>query len=82
MAANPITLEYSADNGSTYFPIVSDTANDGSFDWTLPSLNDSDMLVRLTASDSVGNTATDVSDATFTLDSTNPGLTVLFAGGG
>jgi large repetitive protein len=82
LATNPIKLEYSLDNGTSWNTIAAVTANDGSESWTVPTANVSTALVRLTATDSAGNTSTDVSDATFVIDSTAPSLSITYAGAG
>ena len=69
--ATPIKLEYSTD-GSTYTLIANNEANDGTYAWTLPSINFQTVTVRLTATDQVALSATDVSNNNFTIDSTTP----------
>ena len=68
--ATPITLWYF--DGAAWELIVSGTENDGSFDWTVPELDIDTALVNLSAMDTAGNFASDVSNATFTIDSTDP----------
>ncbi|HRI36221.1 MAG TPA: hypothetical protein PK765_04040 [bacterium] len=82
LATDPIKLEYSLDNGSTWATIAASTANDGSESWTTPSANTTNVLVRLTATDSAGNISTDTSDTTSIIDSTVPALTLTYAGAG
>lgn len=82
LAANPITLEYSIDNGSNWSQIGTGLANSGSGNWTLPSANTAAALVRLTATDTANNTSSDISDGNFIIDSTNPVQTLSYAGGG
>src|SRR6185436_13069851 len=67
IAANGITLEYSANNGSSWLPVASGLANSGSFSWTVPNTPSLTALVRATAADLHANTATDASDAVFTI---------------
>ncbi|MBI1961392.1 MAG: fibronectin type III domain-containing protein [Parcubacteria group bacterium] len=71
LAANPITLEYST-NGVAWNPITANEANDGTYAWTVPSINSNTVLVRITAADQVANTSNDVSNNQFTIDSTVP----------
>ncbi len=78
MANNPITLEYSPDNGTTWVLIRANVVNHdtgGSYDFTAPLINTSNARVRVTAVDKAGNTASDVSDGPFTIDSTRPTIT-------
>jgi len=65
-----IVLEYY--DGGAWQAIASGEDNDGSYDWTLPMLDIDTALVRVTASDLAGNSASDESDAAFTIDSTDP----------
>ncbi len=74
LAANPILLEYTTD-GSNFTTIANNEANDGAYAWTTPSLNSQTVKVRLTAADGVANTANDISDNNFTIDSTAPAVT-------
>jgi hypothetical protein len=67
-----VDVDYSTDGGSTWGSVVADTANDGQHSWRVPTVDTSSALVRVRATDGAGNTATDESDATFTVDSTAP----------
>ncbi len=67
LAANPITLAYSTDSGATWTTIATGEANDGTYSWTTPALADAGMRIRVSATDLVGNTASDTSDADFNL---------------
>ncbi len=40
-----VKLEYSADNGATFKEIIKETENDGSYDWTVPDVDESDQCV-------------------------------------
>jgi len=62
---DPVKIEYSDDTGSSYTTITSSTANDGSYEWTVPSVNSSQCLVRI--SDAADGNPFDVSDAVFTI---------------
>jgi len=73
LKTNPITLEYY--DGDSWESIATGEANDGTYDWTVPSLNISTAKVRITATDKAGNTANDESDNDFTIDSTDPVFT-------
>lgn len=63
---NPIDISYSVDGGA-FEPIFSDTENDGSEAWTLPSLTSDMALVRIEARDHFGNTAQSQSAAYFSI---------------
>lgn len=51
----PIKLEYSINGGTTWTTIAETTTNDGAENWTVPSVNTSNGLVRITATDLAGN---------------------------
>ncbi|RME38281.1 MAG: hypothetical protein D6793_02980 [Thermoflexia bacterium] len=53
----PIALAYSLDGGSTYTDIVTATANDGEYAWTVPEVETTTVRVRVTATDLVGHSA-------------------------
>jgi len=68
---NSIKIEYY--DGSAWQTIATGEANDGTYTWNpVPSLNIDTARVRVTASDLAGNSASDESDATFTIDSIAP----------
>ena len=68
IAGDGIDLAYSSDGGTTWTPIASGLANTGSYAWTVAGPISAVALVRATARDVNGNSATDVSDAPFTID--------------
>ena len=59
-----VKLEYSATGTAPWTTIAASTANDGSEDWVVPAAGSANGRVRVTA---VDNTATDTSDADFTV---------------
>jgi hypothetical protein len=67
LTATPITIDYSIDSGSSWTEIATGEANDGTYTWTTPDISDSEVQVRVTATDNAGNTASDASDADFRL---------------
>ena len=71
------TIEYF--DGSAWVLIAENEANDGSIDWTVPSLNLTDAKIRVTVRDLAGNTAPDESDAAFTIDSVAPTVEAISA---
>ncbi|MBI2916502.1 MAG: hypothetical protein HYY01_00775 [Chloroflexi bacterium] len=76
LKANPITLYYQ-DGAGDWVQIATDEANDGSYTWTVPSLDVPNSKVRVTATDLATNSSSDDSGAVFAIDSTAPtvGLT-------
>jgi|GEM_PF-872111 len=64
-----IDLEVSADAGTSWAVIDSIQANDGEHEWDISGLDDgTQYLVRVTATDTSGQTGQDLSDAVFTID--------------
>jgi subtilisin family serine protease len=57
-----VNIDYSSNGGSTWTPVVAGTANDGSQAWTVPSTATTQGRVRVS-----GGTATDMSNANFTI---------------
>lgn len=82
LLANPITLEGSSDGGVTWSVIASGEANDGTYSWNVPSVNNSTYRVRVKAEDSVGNVGTASSTSNFEIDSAPPSLTLTSLTGG
>ncbi len=70
--ANPISIDYSTNSGSTWTPLVTLGANNGSTSWTIPSVDTANALARIVAIDKLGNTATGM--VSFIIDSTNPSV--------
>ncbi len=60
-----VALDYSTNGGSSWHAITSSTANDGSFDWTVPS--DETTRGRVRVSDVAASSTNDVSNANFTI---------------
>ena len=76
LAPNPISLYYTSDNGTTWTLIAGNEANDGTYNWTVPTINSALCKVRINATDLAGNYNSDKSDAVFTIDSTPPAVTL------
>jgi len=72
-----VKLEYY--DGITWVVIASGQDNDGSYDWTVPSLNINNAKVRISVSDFAGNIGSDESDAAFIIDSTHPAINIASA---
>jgi hypothetical protein len=80
-----ILIEYSGDNGSSWFVIASGENNTGVFLWDTTVVPDGDgYLVRVSATDESNNTGSDVSDGVFSVDNVDdpPVVTVLYPNGG
>jgi len=60
-----VKLEYSIDNGGSWSTIVAGVTNDGSQDWTIPTVPSSSCLVRI--SEAVDDNPSDISNAVFTI---------------
>jgi hypothetical protein len=74
-----VKLEYSLNNGANYNLIIANTPNDGTHSWSVPDVNSTQALVRI--SDAADNDPSDVSNAVFSI---NPqtSLTLTFPNGG
>jgi len=74
-----VSLAYSTDGGGTWKVISNNTANDGSYNWAIPTnLNSDNVRVRVSGKDPSGNTASKQSGR-FTVDQKSPELTLYFA---
>ena len=69
--SNPITLKYSTD-GESRTTIATGLANNGSYAWTLPSIDSNTVVVHMFATDTAGNTTAEVATPSFIIDSTIP----------
>jgi hypothetical protein len=61
-----VRVRYSTNNGSSWSTVVSSTANDGSYSWTLPGVSSSQCLVRISETD---GSPSDTSNSVFTIKS-------------
>jgi len=77
---NEVRLEYSLNNGGTWTTFKDHTPNDGGFGWTLPLVESSNALVRI--SDANNSGINDVSDAVFSIVNTLPATLALLAPNG
>lgn len=82
LAASSTVLEYSLNGGTNWTTIASQLPASGTYSWTLPNTDSQQVLVRATGSDLVGHTATDVSNAVFTIDQTPAVLSLTNLNGG
>jgi hypothetical protein len=65
---NNVTIECSTDNGTTWKVIAQTTANDGSYDWTIPDTVSDECLVRISYNDGGQDPKpSDVSDQVFSI---------------
>ena len=62
LAANPVTLYYSANGGISWSLIASNEANDASYFWSVPLVASAACLISVEAEDTAGNIGADVSD--------------------
>ena len=65
-----VRLEYSTDGGQSWTEIAASTANDGTFDWSVPDAPTTQALVRV--SDAADGSPADASDAVFTISASPP----------
>lgn len=73
LKTNPISLYYTTD-GSSWISIAGaeNLINSGTYSWTVPTIDSEIVKVKIIATDLAGNTASDVSDMDFTIDSIKP----------
>jgi len=79
LTGTPITIEYSINNSTSWTEIATGQANDGTYAWeTVPNLSSVNCLVRITAVDLAGNSASSNSNSVFTItaDTEAPSVTV------
>lgn len=62
---NEVKLEYSANDGNSWSVIDSNTTNDGSYDWTVPTITSNQCLIKI--SDVNDANIYDTSDDVFTI---------------
>ncbi len=75
-------LAYSLNGGFNWNTIVSGIANSDTYNWTVPSSASTTVKVRATAHDSVGNSASDMSDAVFSIAISPPQIHLTAPDGG
>ncbi len=69
-AISAINIEFSSDGGSSFSPVVLNTANDGSHNWVVPNTLSTHCLIRI--SDAAAGDPVDISDAPFSVVSAPP----------
>lgn len=67
LSANPITISYSDNYGLDYSVLDSLEANDGSYNWELPSVICYSNLIKIFAEDDFGNVGLDSSNSVFSI---------------
>ncbi len=67
LAANPIKISYSDNNGNDYSVLDSLELNDSTYNWMLPSIICYTNLIKIDAEDNFGNIGEDISDAVFSI---------------
>jgi len=72
LTANPITINFSTDNGGSWTSIATNELNDGVYSWSVPNIGSSNCLVKVEAEDEHGNIGSDISNSTFTITYTSP----------
>jgi hypothetical protein len=70
--ATPISLYYSTDGGSTWTTIATGVSNSGTYSWSTPSINSNSVRLKVGMADSAGNTSSDASSTSLTVDSVAP----------
>lgn len=80
-ASNPIQIDFSSNNGTTYAPVAAPMPNTSPYTWTVPSVDSSGCLIRITATDAAGRTGAGTTSL-FTIDSTAPSINLTSPAGG
>jgi hypothetical protein len=65
-----INLFYSLNGGGSYTSIASSETNDGAYQWTLPSLESTNVLIKIEGLSADTAISSDVSNAPFTIETT------------
>lgn len=77
--STPITIEYSANGGSTWTTVASNRANTGDYSWAVDVADGDQYRVRVRATDAVGLTSVSASTTHFSISSLAPNLTQTIA---
>ncbi len=72
VSVTSVDLYYSTNNGTSFNTIATGLSNTGSYDWTIPSAESTECLIRAIAYDASANSRADVSDAVFTISVNDP----------
>ncbi|MCP4218348.1 MAG: hypothetical protein GY765_27170 [bacterium] len=70
-----VRIQYSTNNGSTWSNVVSSTANDGTYGWTVPDVSSAQCLVKI--SEASDGSPSDESNVVFTIASDEPSVIAL-----
>lgn len=76
LPANPITLEYSSNNGTNWTVISSTLPNTGSYNWNVPNFSSTQSKLRMKVRDNVWNESTYETTSSFVIDSQNPTFSI------
>lgn len=76
LPANPITLEYSTNNGANWTVISSTVPNTGSYTWNVPNISSTQSMVRMKVHDNVWNESTYETTSAFVIDSQAPTFSI------
>jgi hypothetical protein len=82
IATNPISLFYSTDDGVTWNTIISNTSNSGAYNWTVPSIDNDQVKLKVEVVDILNHVSSSISATKFIIDSTPPTLDALSLNGG
>ena len=82
---NPITISFSSDEGATWQLLASNEANDGSYNWSVPTVyfDVTTCRIKVEAENLLGGIGSDISDSDFTIQSPPaPTVNVTYPNGG
>jgi hypothetical protein len=64
-----VNIDYSTDNGGSWLPVAANTANDGTYTWTVPAVLSSNCLVRVR--NAADGSPSDISNRIFSISSSD-----------
>tara|TARA_B100001059_G_scaffold231899_1_gene268660 strand:+ start:2706 stop:4367 length:1662 start_codon:yes stop_codon:yes gene_type:complete len=69
--ARTVDISMSADGGATFEILVSGTADDGSWFWSVPDVDSDAVMIKIEVVDADGNRGADLSDGLFSIEGTS-----------
>ncbi|HCC83903.1 TPA: hypothetical protein DEP96_03570 [Candidatus Uhrbacteria bacterium] len=69
-AMNNVNISYTTDGGVTYHAIANNETNDGTYSWTVPSIDAGQVFIKVVGTDLVIELASDSSDTAFSIATT------------
>jgi hypothetical protein len=76
LSSTPISLYYTTNSWTTWNQITASLTNNWTYSWSVPSINSSNVKLKMDAVDNVGNTTSYITPYAFTIDSTLPTFSI------